>query len=129
MISDGSVASDGQIDTSADGGDKGIWKGDNSSTASSLMLVYDPQGRPELTGVGPQVGRFKANGSVDTDATIIADEVTLLTQAAILNYVALHNDVGNFGSYISHGLGSDLDALTGFAPLLRYQVCPGKWYQ
>lgn len=121
VISDGSVASDGVIDNSVGGGGKGIWKGDNSSTAATLMLVYDPQGRPSVNPTtNGQIGHFKANGSVDTDATLIADEVELLAQAAVLNYVALHNEVGNFGSYLNHGLGSNLDALIGLAPLPRF---------
>ena len=44
----------------------------------------------------------------------------LLTEAVVLNYVALHNDVSNFGSYLNHGLGTDLDSLTAFAPLNRF---------
>jgi hypothetical protein len=123
VISDGSVASDGTIDNSGDGGGKGIWKGDNSGTAATLMLVYDPQGRPEVDPAkAGQIGHYKANGSVDTDATIIANEVELLAQAAVLNYVALHNEVGSFDQYVDHRLGSDLDSLIGFAPLLRFQT-------
>ncbi len=123
VLSDGSVASNGVIDSSQDGGGKGIWKGDNSSTASTLMLVYDPQGRPALNpATNGQIGHFKPNGSVDTDAIIIADEVELLAQAAVLNYVALHNEVGNFASFVNHGLGANLDSLVGFAPLLRFQT-------
>ncbi|MGH0030924.1 MAG: hypothetical protein ACQGVC_14115 [Myxococcota bacterium] len=121
ILSDGSVFSDGVLDNSADGGGKGIWRGDNSSTASTIMLVYDPDGRPTMNpAVGHQVGRFKANGSVDTDATIIAGEVPLLTEAIVLNYVALHNDVVNFDTYLNHSLGTDLDSLTAFAPLPRF---------
>jgi len=121
VISDGSVASDGVIDNSVDGGGKGIWKGDNSSTAGTLMLVYDPQARPAQNPANRgQIGIFKPNGSVDTEATIIADEVELLAQAAVLNYVALHNEVGSFGSFVNHGLGSNLDALIGLQPLLRF---------
>ena len=46
--------------------------------------------------------------------------MTRLTEAVILNYVALHDDVGNFGSYLNHGLGADLDSLTALAPLPRF---------
>jgi hypothetical protein len=120
VITDGSVSSDGVLDNSAQGGGKGIWRGDNSSTAGTLMLVYDPDGRPQMTGVGNQVGRFRASGAVETAATIVADEVPLLTEAAILNYVALHDDVGSFGSYLNHGLGGNLNPLIAFAPLPRF---------
>lgn len=123
ILSDGSVASDGVIDTTPEGADKPIWKGDNSSTAGTIMLVFDPEGRPEMDpAVGNQIGWFKDNGSIDTDSSIIADEVPLLAQAAVLNYVALHNDVGLFDTYIDHGLGSNLASLTAFAPLLRFQT-------
>jgi len=122
LMSDGSVASDGTLDNSPDGGGKGIWKGDNSSTAGTLMLVYDPDGRPEVDPAkAGQIGHYKPNGSVDTDSSIIANEVELLAQAAVLNYVALHDDVGSFDRYVDHRLGSNLDPLIGFAPLLRFQ--------
>ena len=120
VLSDGSVFSDGVLDNSQGGAGKGIWRGDNSSTASTFMLVYDPDGRPTMTSVGTQVGRFKANGSVDTDATIIADEVPLLTEAVVLNYVALHDDVASFDGYLNHGLGTNLAPLIAFDPLPRF---------
>ena len=61
VLSDGSVASNGEIDNSADGRGKGIWRGDNSSTAASLILVYDPVGRPQLTRPDAnQIGYFRA---------------------------------------------------------------------
>lgn len=119
VLSDGSVFSDGVIET-VNGVEKGIWRGDNSSTAGTFMLVYDPDGRPQMNpAVGNQVGRFKDNGSVDT-GFLFADQVTRLAEVIVLNYVALHNDVGSFGSYLTHGLGSNLDAYTAFAPLNRF---------
>jgi hypothetical protein len=120
VLSDGSVFSDGVLDDSQDGGGKGIWRGDNSSTSSTFMLVYDPDGRVGMTGVGNQVGRFRDNASVDTDATIFADEVTRLSEVVILNYLALHNDVGNFGNYLNHGLGANLASMTAFQSLPRF---------
>ena len=120
VLTDGSVFSDGVLDNSADGGGKGIWRGDSSATAASFMLVYDPDQRPEMTAVGNQVGRFRANGSVDTSAAIFADQVTRLAETIVLNYVALHNDVGSFGSYLTHGLGGNLTPLVAFAPLARF---------
>jgi hypothetical protein len=120
ILSDGSVASDGVIDNSVNGGGKGIWKGDNSSTAATIMLVYDPDGRPPLAAAGHQIGHFRSNGSVETEGSRIADSVTALAQAVVLNYVALHGDVASFDSYLSHSLGSDLDSLIAFAPLPRF---------
>jgi hypothetical protein len=121
ILTDGSVASDGVIDNSAEGGGKGIWKGDNSSTAGTIMLVFDPDGRPAMNpAVGNQIGYFRANASVDTDSSIIADSVNNLAQAAILNYVSLHNDVTSWDATTNHGLGGNLGSLTAFAPLNRF---------
>jgi len=44
--------------------------------------------------------------------------VTLLAEAVVLNYLALHNRVGDFASVLPmNGLGGALDALTAFAPI------------
>ncbi len=50
VFSDGSVFSNGTLDNSTAGGGKGVWTGDNSSTAASFFLVYNPNGRPALHG-------------------------------------------------------------------------------
>ena len=52
VFSDGSVASDGTADNSADGRGKLIWKSDNSGTAGVFILVYDPVGVPQLVSPG-----------------------------------------------------------------------------
>ena len=39
------------IDNSIDGRGKGVWTGDNQSTASRFFLVYNPTGR-----AGPVIG-------------------------------------------------------------------------
>ena len=59
VFSDGSVASNGRIDDSAQGRGKGEWTGDNQSTAASFFLVYNPAGRPQLLGAD---GRAKLYG-------------------------------------------------------------------
>ena len=56
LISDGSLSSDGVIDNSADGAGKPVWRGDNSDVSSTVMLVFDPDGRPAMTA-GGQPGR------------------------------------------------------------------------
>ncbi len=121
VLSDGSVASNGQIDNSVDGRGKGIWKGDNSSTSASLILVYDPAGRPPLSRPdGHQIGYFRPGGSVETAATRVADNVTALAESIVLNYMALHNEVGMFDTVLpghSLGMAVDLDALIAFAPI------------
>ncbi|MDJ0789039.1 MAG: general secretion pathway protein GspF [Myxococcota bacterium] len=121
VFSDGSVFSDGTLDDSQDGRGKLIWKGDNSSTAGSFMLVYDPAGRPQLTRPeAAQIGYYRENGSVETASTRIASNVELLCEAVVLNYMALHDDVGRFGEVLpNHGLGmaADMDELTAFQPI------------
>jgi hypothetical protein len=122
VFSDGSVASDGQLDNSADGRGKGIWKGDNSSTASVFMLVYDPNGQPRMrTSTANQIGYFRPSGSVETAATRVSDAVDLLAEAIVLNYLALHDEVGRLDEVLpNHGLGAgaDLDSLVAFEPIV-----------
>ena len=122
IFSDGSVSSNGQLDNSTDGRGKGIWRSDNSGTASTLILVYNPVVRPVMrTAASHQIGYFRDSGSVETSATVVADEPALLAEAIVLNYMALHNEEANFGSVLpGHSLGSGaaLDSLIAFAPIL-----------
>ncbi len=124
VLSDGSVSSDGVVDNSVDGAGKLVWRGDNSDTAATVMLVFDPDGRPGLTATGSQVGRYRASGSVETAGSPIADNVTALAYAVVLNYLALHGETGRFASVVPGSpFGSAaavLDALTAFAPLPRF---------
>ena len=129
VFSDGSLSSNGAIDNSNDGRGKGEWTSDNSSTAGSFFLVYNPPrlgGRAVLNGADPddqlrhqQIGYMDAGGSVARAATPMANNVNLLVNAVVLNYMALHNQVGDFtnlytGLGISHGLGTDLDRYIAF---------------
>jgi hypothetical protein len=124
ILSDGSLSSDGVVDNSVDGAGKLVWRGDNSDTASTVMLVFDPDGRPGMTTVGNQVGRYRSSGSVETTASPIADNVPALAEAIVLNYLALHGEVGRFATVVPGAtLGSSasvLDPLTAFAPLPRF---------
>jgi len=128
VFSDGSVFSNGTIDDSVDGRGKGVWTGDNSSTAASFFLVFDPNGRPTLLGGTPeqqarhqQIGYFRSDGSVETSSSPGAGNVNLLVQTVVLNYLALHGEQGNFASlFPGHGLGnaSMMDSLTAFEPIV-----------
>ena len=124
IVSDGSLSSDGVVDNTVDGAGKLVWRGDNSDTSSTVMLVFDPDGRPGLTPVGHQIGRYRASGSVETAASPIADSVTSLAEAAVLNYLALHGEVGRFTTVLPGarlgGSAAVLDPLTAFAPLPRF---------
>ncbi len=124
VFSDGSVSSDGVIDNSAEGRGKGEWVSDNSSTAASFFLVYNPGGRPVLRGGTPeeqarhqQIGWFDAGASVQRAATPAANNVNLLVNTVLLNYMALHGEEGQFANvFPNHGLGDSSlrDAMTAF---------------
>jgi len=119
VFSDGSVASDGTIDGSAEGRDKGIWKADNSGTAAVFMLVYDPAGPPALMRTDDrQIGYFRSEGSVETDSSRLANNVVQLVQGVVLNYMALHDEIGSFADVLpDHQLGTDLESLVAFQPI------------
>jgi len=119
IFSDGSVASDGTPDAGANG--KGVWKGDNASTSASLMLVFDPAGMPAIANNNSQIGYFRPSGSIETAATVISNNVEQLAESIVLNYMALHNNVGEFSRVLpQHGLGAtvaDLEKLIAFEPI------------
>jgi len=121
VFSDGSVASDGTPDAGANG--KGIWKGDNSSTSASLMLVYSPNARPVIANNNQQIGFFRDSGSLETAATVVSNNVDQLAESIVLNYMALHTTNAKPFSEVlpNHGLGAnaaDLDALIAFEPIV-----------
>ena len=148
VFSDGSVFSNGTLDMTAlnDGGvslpgGKGVWTGDNSSTASSFVLVFNPNGagRPTIRGgtqaqqdARQQLGYFRASGAVETSARtplgnpiLAANNVTSLVNTVLLNYMALHGDEGDFGNvFPDHGLGDSatLDEITVMNPIVNNDI-------
>ncbi|MDY6828060.1 MAG: hypothetical protein SV583_01670 [Pseudomonadota bacterium] len=126
VFSDGSVASNGRPDESAEGRGKGEWTGDNSSTAASFFLVYNPSGAPVLLGGTPEVqfqhqqlGHMRPDASVETSSSPAANNVNLLVETVLLNYLALHGEVGSFQTlFPTHGLGGNLDSLIAFNSIL-----------
>jgi len=119
VFSDGSVASNGTLDNSVDGRGKGVWTGDNSSTACSFILVYNPAG--PVPTLRQQIGYFRADGSVETASSPAANNVNLLVETVILNYMALNGELGLFpGMFTGFGTNPSaalLDSLTAFGPL------------
>ncbi|HHH42512.1 MAG TPA: general secretion pathway protein GspF [Gammaproteobacteria bacterium] len=118
VFSDGSLASNGTLDNSTDGRGKGVWTGDNSSTAASFILVYNPNG---VTALRRQIGAFSGDGSVITSSSPAANNVNLLVETVILNYMSMTGQIGQFSSLFS-GFGTNpsavlLDSLTAFGPL------------
>jgi hypothetical protein len=126
VFSDGSLTSTGMPDNSAAGRGKLGWQGDNMSVASTFFLAYSPKGRPQLRNgaAGQQIGYFSASGNVVTTSSPIANNVTALVQAVVLNYMGLMGTDGNFANVFapyggqSLGSGSALAALTAFAPIV-----------
>jgi hypothetical protein len=123
VFSDGSLNSNGMPDTSVAGRGKLGWQGDNSSVASTFFLVYSPKGRPQpRNGVaGQQIGYFSSGGSVVTTSSPIANNVTSLVQAVVLNYMGLMGTDGQFPTLFQGqglGSGSALASLTAFAPIV-----------
>jgi len=119
VCSDGSLASNGMLDNSANGRGKGVWTGDNSSTAASFFLVYNPNG--PITPLRQQIGYFRADGSVETTSSPAANNVNLLVETVLLNYMSLNGDRANFANLFT-GFGNPpsaafLDSLTAFGPL------------
>lgn len=134
VCSDGSVASNGTPDDGAGG--KLVWTGDNSSTACSFFLVFKPGagGRPVLFDSGldgltaaqhQQLGWFRPDASVETNATPAANNVNLLVETVVLNYMALHGEQGNFATtFLNHSLGDNkaLDRMTAFESIVTGTV-------
>jgi hypothetical protein len=120
-FSDGSLNSNGMIDSSVDGRGKGVWTGDNQGTACSFFLVYSPNGRPQLTPAVPgnQIGSFTAAGDVATASSPAANAVNLLVETIILNYMALHGEQGNFQTLFPNtGLSTaQISNLTAFSKI------------
>jgi hypothetical protein len=127
VFSDGSLSSNGAIDATEDGRGKGEWTSDNSSTAGSFFLVYNPGRRPTIIGNTPeeqaihqQIGYMDAGGSVQRAATPAANNVNLLVNTVLLNYMALHGEQGQFENvFLNHGLGNTTmqESLTAFTPI------------
>jgi hypothetical protein len=128
VFSDGSLSSDGSIDNSVNGRGKGQWVSDNQDTASPFFLVYNPGHRPQIftgsDGLSPaqhqQLGAFSADGNVMRAGTPGANNVNLLVETVLLNYMALHGEQGLFGTkFPNNGLGNaqSLDRLTALAPI------------
>jgi hypothetical protein len=129
VCSDGSVFSNGMIDDSIYGRGKGVWTGDNSSTAGSFFLVYNPNGTPQLLGADAleqarhqQIGYMRMDGSVETAATPAANNVNLLVETVVLNYLALHGEQNRMSEVLpNNGLGNStlMDSLTAFEPIVN----------
>lgn len=125
VFSDGSLSSDNQVDNSANGRGKFMWVSDNQATANSFFLVYNPGGRAVVTPStssfrnGNQIGYYTRDGAVANNSHPGANAVNLLVNTVLLNYLALHQEIGRFTTlFPGHGLGAQLDSLAVFAPIV-----------
>jgi len=132
VYSDGSISAGGQVDDSVDGRGKFMWTSDNQSTAASFFLVYNPGGRASLVDTGPggaarhqQIGYFRPDASVETASSPAANNVNLLVETVVLNYMALHGEQGQFATKLPrHGLGTAAmqDSLIAFNPIVNGKI-------
>ncbi len=127
VFTDGGLASNGTPDDSVSSGSgaglilggrgKGVWTTDNSSTAASFFLVYNPTAAPTLVG-SRQIGSMSADGSVVTSSSPAANNPNLLVNTLLLNYMAINGDTAEFAStFPNHGLGGNLDEYIAFSAL------------
>ncbi len=143
VFSDGSVFSNGMVDNSMAGRGKGVWTGDDQQTGSAFFLVYNPGNRPVLIGgssadpmtitaaqrVHQQIGYMRPSGDVETASSPAANNVNLLVETVILNYMALHGDQADFGTvFKTQGLGNSAlqDKLTAFQPIVQHFIPPSS---
>jgi hypothetical protein len=121
VFSDGSLSSNGRVDMSVDGRGKGEWTGDNQQVAAAFFLVYNPMGRPAILQGRQQLGYFSAAGDVVTSSSPAANNVNLLVQTVLLNYMALHGEVGSFATaFPGQGLGSAIDSMVATTPIVQF---------
>jgi hypothetical protein len=129
VFSDGSLASNGMVDSSVGGRGKGQWTGDNQQTAAAFFLVFNPTGRPALLTSGgtarhQQIGYFSAGGDVVNSSSPAANNVNLLVQTVLLNYMALHSEAGDYNTLFGNALGAGaaLDGLIAFEPIVNHKI-------
>ena len=134
VFSDGSLASNGMIDSSVGGRGKGVWTADNQSVAATYFLVYNPNGKPVPAQSNPesslQIGNFNPDGSINTNGSPAGNNVLNLVQMVVLNYIALHdaNAISTFpGLYPAPNLNNTLGTGAALQPLIAFNpIVNGK---
>lgn len=127
VFSDGSLNANGMVDNTPDGRGKFMWASDNQTTAASIILVYNPKGRPVLLhgATSQQIGYYDPGGSVNTTSSPAANSVEQLVETVILNYLALHGTQGQFATlFPNQGLGNAAaqDAITAFEAIVNGKI-------
>jgi hypothetical protein len=132
VFSDGSLASNGMIDSSANGRGKGVWTADNQNVAATYFLVFNPAGRAVSAQSNVeksfQIGSFNKDGSQNTTGSPAGNNVPNLVQMVVLNYMALHsaNAIAQWPTlYSAPNLNNTLGSGTALEPLIAWQPLAG----
>jgi hypothetical protein len=132
VFSDGSLASNGMIDSSVGGRGKGVWTADNQSVAATYFLVFNPAGKAVAAQANPemsmQIGSFNSDGSQNTTSSPAGNNVLNLVQMVVLNYMALHsaNAIAQWPTlFPSPNLNNTLGSGTALEPLIAWQPLAG----
>lgn len=89
VFTDGGVSAGSTLDPN---NQRLVWGGDSGQRSASLMLAFNPAGKPAMRSANRQLGAYKTGGSVDAVASPISNSVTNLAKAVVLNYLALHGE-------------------------------------
>ena len=123
-FSDGAVSADtNRPEDDGNGTTKFRWRSDNSQTAASFVLVYNPNGRPVLRNgaASQQLGYFRMDGNVETSSSPFANSVTQLAELVVLNYLGLHGEEAMFGMALGNpglGTGAAVEPYIAFEPIV-----------
>ncbi len=124
LFSDGAVSADtNRPEDDGNGTTKFRWRSDNSQTAASAILVYNPNGQPVLRNgaASQQLGYFRPEGNVETASSPFANSVETLAEMVVLNYLGLHGEQGMFGQVLNNpglGEGAAVDPYIAFNPIV-----------
>lgn len=116
LLTDGATASAGGTPVAGLGLDMFSMTSDSGDKSSVIMLVFNPKGKPESTGIR-QIGAFNGAGSVDV-TTSVGNSIPNMTKAILLNYLALTGKEGDFDK-LSKGnpFGADVKKHIAFGKL------------
>lgn len=120
-FSDGAVSADDLQEDDGNGTTKFRWRSDNSQTAASFILVYNPNGQPVLRNgaASQQLGYFRSSGNVETGSSPFANSVVQLAEMVVLNYLGLHGEEAMFGAVLDNpGLGTG----AAVAPYIAFEA-------
>lgn len=85
---------------------------DSGERSAAVMLIYDPNGKPQIRGGNRQVGFYNDSGAVDSTASLISSSVETLTKLIVANYLALSGKEGDLAKVVGDNpFGSELESL------------------